>query len=193
MNYEKYFLISDRISSKTGKTAKVVDPQYFNEFLAELQNDPDLPLWFKATVACGICLGGRVSEILKLKKGQIQEDGTVNELVVLKKRREGITREGKLHPTALSIIQAYLRENPKRPQEYLFKFSRQTAHRWVKTVFGTDFHALCRHSFISLLVDRNLDGMKIARMLKLSNVNVAYGYCHIKPSRVMDSIYEKAA
>lgn len=190
--YENMFLKSDRLSSKTGKTAKIVDPIHFTAFLEAVKNDEELPLWLKATIACGLCLGGRVSEVLSIKKNQIDSEGNVQGLKVLKKRRDGILRDGKLHPVALRIVQEYAKV--RRPHEFLFRgVTRQRVHRWVQKVFGSDPHALFRHSFVSFLVHKGQEGLVIARLLNLSSVSVAYGYTHISAQRVMDSIYSDAA
>ena len=187
--YERYLMTSERLASRKGKKVTLVDPAQLDRFLLELEADESIDLLFRAILAVGISIGGRIEETLSLKKGQIT-GSKVKSIRVLKKRNQAVFRDGKLHPAAERLLARILPH--RRPHEFIFQSVRQAwVLRRVKITFGQgcDTHGICRFTHISYLVHLGKEGLKIAAQMKFSSVAVAYSYTAIRQAEIED-LYE---
>jgi hypothetical protein len=187
--YLPFLMESERLNSSHGKKVVLVSPDKLDGFLSELEGDTELSDDFKAVIALGISIGGRIEETLSLKKSQII-GSLVKEIRVLKKKNKEVYRDGKLHPIAERILGKVL--SHKRPHEFIFRGLNQAwVLRQVKKTFGenADTHGICRFTHISYLVFLGKEGLRIAAQMKFSSVSVAYSYTAIRKSEIED-LYE---
>ena len=199
-SYRNYFMSSQRVSSKCGKKAMVLDPQQWNKFFNHLKSDVlsgNVELEFAAAISLSTSTGLRVGELTSIKVSMIDLDtGAVKDIPVLKKRGKlgDVVRQGQLHPLALEIVKMYLQAHKKRPSQFFTKLDRQMIDRKIKKLFGLDFdhHSLARHSFVSLLVENKFEGMKIASIMKLESPNMAYRYVHTAVARDLQNLFKAA-
>jgi integrase len=196
--YAPFFMKSQRVSSKVGKAAVIIEPTKWNEFFAMLKADVEsgvLDYEFAAALAVSISIGARVSEMLSIKVRQIDlTNGNVEDIIVLKKRSPE-TRMARLHPTALEIVREFIKLAKRRPHEFLVRsYDRhQMLYRVKKLMPTTDNHAIARHSKFSFFVEKKVDGVKIAKRMGLSDVNLAYKYVHLNTKRDLETEYDDVA
>lgn len=181
MKYQNFLMKSVKATSKKGSEIIIVDPKKVDEFLETLKNDPDISLEVKALVALGISTGGRINEILSIKKSSIT-DNFVN-LLVLKKRGEA-KREAKIHPIAEQLIN----ELGRKGEQYLFSMDRKQAWYQLKKHFGMSNHSM-RHTHVSYLVEQGMHVLKIQKVMCLSNSNVVAAYSHCNVRRELDDVW----
>lgn len=193
--YSKYLTT---VQKKTGYRSEVlvVKSESIKEFISDVIKDPDLDIQLKLLVCMGIGSGGRITELLKIKKEQVTE-GKYFKLSVLKKDRaqvrkekEALARGEKPKPwnpvhrvasvpkEAQALFKEFLLK--RKPHEYLFKgISRHNAYYAMKKHFGEGFecHSL-RRSYISYLLSLGKTTPQIAEIVKLDERTVQ-NYTHI--------------
>lgn len=181
MKYQEFQMKSVKATSRKGTEITIIDPTKIDEFLSALQNDESISLEIKALVAMGLSTGGRIEELLAIKKSDISDD-YVN-LLVLKKRLDA-RREAKIHPVAKALVEQIVR----RGDQYLFRLDRKQAWYQLKKHFGMCNHSL-RHTHISYLVEQGVHQMKIMKIMNLSNTNVVAAYSHCNVRRELDDVW----
>jgi len=181
----------------------IVDPERILDFLASVAVDPEMTAVERALLCLIIGSGGRISEILALKKNSFtHHDGDLyfvlrvlkKDHVQARKQKEllkagkkapewtPVEREAKVPDVARALIAELLLK--RRPHERLFRLNRFQALRIVKRLFGDDVenHSF-RHSYVSWL-GTELDSkpkheqQEIAELMKMSVENVPR-YFHI--------------
>lgn len=170
MGLRQYLLLMDRVGTqikikkssnrKHFKKIAIVDYHFFDEFLTELRDAPDVLLRRKAIIALSLSGGLRITEALEMQRSDIDLSTNMFKITVLKKHRDSrpIIRDCKLMPIAAEIVKAYLEKYPSKNYEYIFaikdpkgeksektkKVSRQSAYNWVRKLLGP---GACNHSF----------------------------------------------
>jgi integrase len=179
--WRQYFIASERVSA--GKPVLLVETEKFAEFLAAL----------KDKVMIGLLISGalRISECLKIQRNHFDIDREGNVFVtttVMKKRREGVTREIIVHPAIVSVVKEHLLT--KRGFGKLFFQSRIASVKRIKRIFGDvlDCHAF-RHASIS----RQIFGLgfsieKVAKLQKMSP-RIVEAYTHLNERQTLKELY----
>jgi site-specific recombinase XerD len=199
VSFQDLFITSNRVASEVNKIARIIDPDNIDAFFDRLQEGVtkgQINLEVAAAVSLGISAGLRVNECLSIKSNQINPiSGVISGIEVLKKRKEGVVRKGILHPVGLNIVLLFINEFKRRPHEFLIRLSRQQLDRSVKVFFdpGTDWHAMCRHTHVSVCIHQGVGAEKTAKLLCFSNLTVLYAYVHSNTDRDLEKLYKRVA
>jgi integrase len=116
--------------------------------------------------------GARISEILNLTKQDINlENNTI--LIKWEKNKEYKNRLIPLHPELKLLLQTYTAM--MKPEERIFKITRQRAHQIVKKYLGGHPHKL-RHSYAVHVLKNTNDIVLVKKLLGHKNINSTLVY-----------------
>jgi integrase/recombinase XerD len=150
----------------------------------------------KAMLFTAYSAGLRVSEIAALKLKHIDSD----RMQILVENAKGKKdRYVSLSPVLLDVLRSYLKQNDKRPAEYLFE-SKQTGTayptRTIQRVFqmakikariskAVGIHSL-RHSFATHLLEKGTDIRYIKELLGHFSIKTTERYLHVKKEQLVN-------
>lgn len=217
--YAEFFTLVDRhrkrrvvvAGTKPGKMrpkVQIVRPERLIEFIERVGTDPEIDPLSRALTCMIAWGGGRISEILNLRKKdcRVDPDGSLWVTIrVLKKDRETarknaerrkqglpelvwypIERECKVPRQVQAVVEGVI-ARLRAPHERLFRISRFQALRVMKRLFGPgmETHSF-RHGYVSFLGDvQEQERHEIMDLMKITESTVAT-YFHIadKKARV---------
>lgn len=144
------FLIDvHHVNSDTKEYLKIVDPKQLKNFIAAIAKS-HLAIHYKLIICLQAGAGGRINEILNLKKEDIDLTKNLIRIKVLKKRTKKIVyRFAAISEEIQPLLNKYL---VHLEEDNLFNIGRHSVFKFYKKMLGICTHAL-RHSFVSYLVE----------------------------------------
>ena len=174
-----YFIEVQRIHASVRIMLRVVSPDKFEQFIKYVLDHIKIDMKYKLIVCLELMSGSRISEILRLRKGDIvvKGDRVGIRIGVSKKRRSKermLHRFGSLSPRVGMLLLKYV--EGLRDEDLIFNLSRIKVWTMYRRMFDICPHAL-RHSFIIYCFEKR--GMKIEEVVNkmlFSNMEMAMRY-----------------
>jgi len=170
----------------------VVKTERYHDFVNFMVNTPKIKDKYKLMIILQLSTASRISEILHLKKKDIDLEEAIVEIKILKKRltreKNGVicevtpkTRWGAIDPQLLPLLKEwlyslssddYLFANPKTGKP----FSREGVWMQYQAMMGSTTHGF-RHARINYIIEEhNYSVEEVANLLQFSSLGVAYSY-----------------
>lgn len=171
---QEFLMIVDDYQSDIRNELLIVNPERYHEFVdfvLKIRVKPQIKLIALLQLSCG----GRISEIINIKRKDIDLEKGQLKIKVLKKRKFKIKtkwakwippilqkkfedapedkikfRWGAIHPAVLPLLSEWV--EGMESEQQVFKITRQAMHVAYKKLFGMSTHAL-RHSMITYMVE----------------------------------------
>lgn len=144
----KYLIEVHHTNSELKEYLWIVDPNQLKEFVGFILRS-HLPVHYKLILTLQVGAGGRINEILNLKREDILLDEGLIRITVLKKRTKKLhRRHAQIAEDVLPLLRKYLihLEGDK-----LFDINRHSVYKFYMKMMGICTHSL-RHTFVSYLV-----------------------------------------
>lgn len=190
------FMEVQRIHAKERTMLKVVNPEYFEQFINFVLGHPKINKKYKLIICLELCSGSRISEILSLKKKDIiiKGDSMALNIAVKKKRRDEermLYRMGAVPPRVGVLLRQWIFS--LQDDELLFNINSNKVWFQLRAMFDICPHAL-RHSFIIYCFEKK--GMKIEEIVNkmlFSNWTIALRYYNTRIDKGAFDMFKEMA